>query len=104
MVARRSSGLPAWEVCGAAFLPPADSATCGDLDGLAVSDRDYPQALLRSGTQRARLRYALRAVHVRRVVCGMNDGWHLGVLLERLHVGERFRLGPLCSPSLLCAS
>jgi hypothetical protein len=25
--------------------------TCGDLDGLTVSDRDHPQALLRSGTQ-----------------------------------------------------
>jgi len=26
------------------------------------------------------LRYALRAVNVRRVVCGTNDGWYLGVL------------------------
>ena len=32
---------------------PADFVTCGDLDGLTVSDRDYGQALLRSGTQRA---------------------------------------------------
>ena len=46
--------LSAWEVCGAAALPPADSVTCGDLDGLSLSDRDYPRALLLSGTQRAR--------------------------------------------------
>jgi hypothetical protein len=26
------------------------------------------------------LRYALRAVNVRRVVCGTNDGWYLGAL------------------------
>jgi hypothetical protein len=35
-------------------LPPGDSATCGDIGGLTVNDRDYPQALLLSGTQRAR--------------------------------------------------
>jgi hypothetical protein len=28
--------------------------TCGDLDGLPASDRDYPWVLLRSGMQRAR--------------------------------------------------
>jgi hypothetical protein len=38
--------LSAWEVCGAARLPPADSVTCGDLDSLTVSDHDYPQVLL----------------------------------------------------------
>jgi hypothetical protein len=42
--------LSAWEVCGAVRLSPADSVTCGDLDGLSVSDRDYPRALLPSGT------------------------------------------------------
>src|SRR6266571_3914066 len=44
----------AWEVCGAVCMPPADSLTCGHLDGSTVSDRDYPQALLLTGTQRAR--------------------------------------------------
>ena len=44
--------LSAWEVCGAVALPPADFVTCGDLDGLSASDRDYPRALLLSGTQR----------------------------------------------------
>jgi hypothetical protein len=46
--------LSAWELYGAARLPPGDSATCGDIGDLTVSDRDYPQALLLSGTQRAR--------------------------------------------------
>jgi hypothetical protein len=46
--------LSAWEFYGAARLPPGDSATCGDIGDLTVSDRDYPQALLLSGTQRAR--------------------------------------------------
>jgi hypothetical protein len=46
--------LSAWELYGAARLPPGDSTTCGDIGGLTVSDRDYPQALLLSGTQRAR--------------------------------------------------
>jgi Phage integrase family len=48
--------LSAWEVCGAARVLPAESVTCGDLDGLSASDRDYPWALLPSGTQRARVR------------------------------------------------
>ena len=47
--------LSAWEVSGAVALPPADSVSCGDLGGLSLSDRDYPRALLLSGTQRARL-------------------------------------------------
>ena len=34
--------LSAWEVCGAARPPPADSVTCRDLDSLSASDRDYP--------------------------------------------------------------
>jgi hypothetical protein len=42
--------LSAWEVCGAARLLPADSVTCGDLDGLSASDHDYPWALFTSGT------------------------------------------------------
>jgi hypothetical protein len=46
--------LSAWELYGAARLPPGDSATCGDIGDLTVSDRDYPQALLLSGTQQAR--------------------------------------------------
>ena len=46
--------LSAWELYGAARLQPGDSATCGDIGGLTVSDRDYLQALLLSGTQRAR--------------------------------------------------
>ena len=41
--------LSAWEVCGAARVLPADSVTCGDHDGLSVSDRDYPWVLLPSG-------------------------------------------------------
>jgi hypothetical protein len=45
--------LSAWEVCGAARLSPADFRTCVDLDGLSVSDREYPCVLL-PGTQRAR--------------------------------------------------
>ena len=47
--------LSAWEVCGVARLLPAVSVTCGDLDGLSASDRDYPWALFLSGTQRARV-------------------------------------------------
>jgi hypothetical protein len=43
----------AWEVCGATRLPPADPVTCRNLDKLTVSDRDCPQWLLSSGTQRA---------------------------------------------------
>jgi hypothetical protein len=50
-----SPALSAWEVCGAVALPPADSVTCGNLGGLSLSGRDYPRALLLSGTQRARL-------------------------------------------------
>src|SRR5262245_19693158 len=34
--------LSAWEVCGAACLPPGDSATCEDFDYLTASDREYP--------------------------------------------------------------
>src|SRR6185312_3414986 len=45
----------AWEVCGAARVLPADSVICGDLDGLPASDRDYPWALVPSGTRRARV-------------------------------------------------
>jgi len=45
--------LSAWEVCGAVALPPADSVTCGDLGGLSVSDRDYPQVLLLSARSTA---------------------------------------------------
>src|SRR5215470_3938271 len=41
--------LSAWEVCGAARVLPAESVTCGDHDGLSVSDRDYPRVLLPSG-------------------------------------------------------
>jgi len=37
-------------MCGAAGLPPADFVTCGNLDGLCLSDRDYPRVLLPSGT------------------------------------------------------
>ena len=33
-------------VCDAARLSPADSMSCGDLDRLTASDRDYSQALL----------------------------------------------------------
>ena len=47
--------LSAWEVCGAARVLPGESVTCGDLDGLSASDRDYPWALFPSGTQRARV-------------------------------------------------
>ena len=47
--------LSAWEVCGAPRVLPAESVTCGDLDGVSASDRDYPWALLPSGTQRARV-------------------------------------------------
>jgi hypothetical protein len=42
--------LSAWELYGAVRLPPADSATCANLDGLTVSDHDYPRGLLPSGT------------------------------------------------------
>src|SRR5215471_15041956 len=58
--------LSAWEVCGAIRLSPADSVTCGELDGHSLSDRDYPRALLSSGTWRARaLRHpALAVVHL----------------------------------------
>ena len=48
------AALSAWEVCGATRVLPAESVTCGDHDGLSVSDRDYPRMLLPSGTQRAR--------------------------------------------------
>ena len=48
------SALSAWEVYGAARLPPADSVTCRDLVGLSASDRGYPRVLIPSGTQRAR--------------------------------------------------
>ena len=34
------SGLSAWEVCGAAHLPPADSLAWGLLGALSASDRD----------------------------------------------------------------
>jgi hypothetical protein len=50
-----SPALSAWEVCGAVALSPADSVTCGNLGGLSLTDRDYPRALLLSGTHRARL-------------------------------------------------
>ena len=46
----RSLGLSAWELYGTVSLPPADSATCVNLDGLTVSDRDYQRGLLPSGT------------------------------------------------------
>ena len=49
------AALSAWEVCGATRVLPAESVTCGDLDGLSASDRDYLWALLPSGTQRARV-------------------------------------------------
>ena len=42
-VTRIELALSAWEVCGAVALPPADFVTCGDLDGLSASDRDYPR-------------------------------------------------------------
>ena len=42
--------LSAWEACGAARQRPGNSATCGDLGGLTVGDRDCPQELLLSGT------------------------------------------------------
>ena len=40
------SALSAWEVCRTNRLPPADSVTCGDPDGLSASDRDSPGALV----------------------------------------------------------
>src|SRR5215475_13505616 len=42
--------LSAWGMCGAAGLPPAGFVTCGNLDGLCLSDGDYPRVLLPSGT------------------------------------------------------
>ncbi len=42
--------LSAWALYGAVRLLPADSATCANLDGLTVSDHDYPRGLLPSGT------------------------------------------------------
>jgi AAA domain/TrwC relaxase len=42
-------GLSAWEVCDAARVLPAESVTCGDHEGLSVSDRDYPRVLLPVG-------------------------------------------------------
>ena len=56
--------LSAWELYGAARLPPDDSATCGDIAGLTVSDRDYPQRLPLSGTQRARPFSATRVIRI----------------------------------------
>src|SRR6185312_11014368 len=47
--------LSAWEVCGAARVPLADSVTCGDLGGLSLIDSDCPWTLFPSGTQRARM-------------------------------------------------
>ena len=42
--------LSAWELYGAARLPPADWLTCGSADILTVRYRDSPRWLLRSGT------------------------------------------------------
>jgi hypothetical protein len=41
-VTRIELALSAWEVCGAAALPPGDSATCEDLYAWTASYRDYP--------------------------------------------------------------
>ncbi len=77
--------LPAWEVCGAVSLPPADPVTCRDLGALFLSDRDYPRVLRPSGTQRARLLMhiltmgsvadAVTAVPGKRQLVG--EGWSL---------------------------
>ena len=74
--------LSAREVCGAACLSPSDSTTCGDLGDLPLSDRDYPQVLLLSGTQRAwwPLRPGLEAVL---------GGWLLSQLMQGAGNGPR---------------
>ena len=73
--------LSAWELYGAVRLQPADSVTCANLNGLTVSDRDYPRGLLPSGTQRARayfgehlIRSKIKAVQDRPVLSGLAAG------------------------------
>jgi hypothetical protein len=61
--------LSAWEASAAVHRLPAESLTCDTVGHLSVSDRESPQWLILSGTQRARLEQCTSWLHREPLPC-----------------------------------